>query len=265
MHKALEGLYPIYINPYTGQFTNSKITFGAMGDSFYEYLLKMWLLTGKKDERFARMYRESMNGMIAHLLSQDSEGLWYIADLDGGMKQAKMDHLVCFAGGMLALGAKSGIVDAITAEKHLKIGGDITETCYQSYVRQPSKIGPEYMRFQPNLQVGDGAYHLRPEAIESIMIMYRMTGEQKWRDKGWEMFEAIERYCRVDGGYASLMDVRNPQLKDDKQESFFLAEALKYFYLLFASDTVVPMTENVAPDGKYMVFNTECHPLTKWD
>jgi len=44
-----DGLYPIYINPNNGNFDNNKITFGAMGDSFYEYMLKCWLQGGKKE------------------------------------------------------------------------------------------------------------------------------------------------------------------------------------------------------------------------
>lgn len=42
------GLVPIYLNPYTGQFvSHATITLGARGDSYYEYLLKQWIQTGK--------------------------------------------------------------------------------------------------------------------------------------------------------------------------------------------------------------------------
>jgi hypothetical protein len=45
----LEGLVPIHISPSTGQFrSTSVITLGARGDSYYEYLLKQWIQTGKK-------------------------------------------------------------------------------------------------------------------------------------------------------------------------------------------------------------------------
>lgn len=44
------GLVPIFINANTGQFRNfATISLGARGDSYYEYLLKQWLQTGKKD------------------------------------------------------------------------------------------------------------------------------------------------------------------------------------------------------------------------
>jgi len=41
--------------------------------------------------------------------------------------------------------------------------------------------------------------------------------------------------------------------KDDVQQSFFLAETLKYLYLLFSDDNLVSLDE--------WVFNTEAHPL----
>ncbi|KAI7982433.1 Mannosyl-oligosaccharide 1,2-alpha-mannosidase MNS2 [Camellia lanceoleosa] len=42
-----DGLLPIYINPHRGTQSYSTITFGAMGDSFYEYLLKVWIQGNK--------------------------------------------------------------------------------------------------------------------------------------------------------------------------------------------------------------------------
>jgi mannosyl-oligosaccharide alpha-1,2-mannosidase len=263
LSKHYEGLYPIYINPYSGKFTNDKITFGAMGDSFYEYLMKMWLLTGKTNDLFKTMYQESMRGMITHLLSQDSEGLWYIADLENGRKVQKMDHLVCFAPGMLALGAMHGIVDETTGEQHMKIAKDLMKTCYESYARQSSGIGPEYMTFYSTMGVGDSSYKLRPEMVESLFVLYRMTGDKMYREWGWNTFQAIEKHCKVDGGYVSLKDVRSPQFKEDKMESFFLAETLKYLYLLFSDNKLIPLDEG-SGNGKMYVFNTECHPLTAW-
>lgn len=56
------------------------------------------------------------------------------------------------------------------------------------------------------------------------------------------------------GGYTDLNDVTKiPPPSRDKQESFFLAETLKYLLLLFSDDSVVPLTD--------YVFNTEAHPL----
>lgn len=77
----------------------------------------------------------------------------------------------------------------------------------------------------------------------------------RYREWGWQIFEAFEKYTKVDsGGYTSLDDVtRIPPSKRDKMETFFLGETLKYLYLLFGEDNVLPL-------DKY-VFNTEAHPL----
>jgi mannosyl-oligosaccharide alpha-1,2-mannosidase len=64
---------------------------------------------------------------------------------------------------------------------------------------------------------------------------------------------AIEKHCRTDSGYAGLRNVYRPEDGfDDVQQSFFLAETLKYAYLTFA-DNEIPLTK--------WVFNTEAHPF----
>jgi mannosyl-oligosaccharide alpha-1,2-mannosidase len=63
------------------------------------------------------------------------------------------------------------------------------------------------------------AYILRPEAIESVFYMYRITGEQRWRDIGWTMFQAIDKATRTDIAHASIHDVTvQPGSKDKKGE-----------------------------------------------
>lgn len=81
-----------------------------------------------------------------------------------------------------------------------------------------------------------------------------MTKDQKYRDWAWDAVEALERHCRTESGYSGIRDVNsvNPS-KDDVQQSFFFAETLKYLYLIFSDDDVLPL-------DKY-VFNTEAHPF----
>lgn len=102
------GLYPYFVGNMVGspEFTNQKLTFGAMADSFYEYMLKIWLQGGKTEQFFRDMYDESMQGMFDVLLSVSSPSeLVFIADKDNNRMDTKQDHLVCFMGGLLALGA----------------------------------------------------------------------------------------------------------------------------------------------------------------
>ncbi|KAF2444335.1 glycoside hydrolase family 47 protein [Karstenula rhodostoma CBS 690.94] len=99
-------------------------------------------------------------------------------------------------------------------------------------------------------------YILRPEAIESVWYMYRITGDPYWRAAGWRMFEAIDKHTKTAHGNSAIDDVTktSPNL-NDSMESFWLAETLKYFYLLFSEPGVVSLDE--------WVFNTEAHPFRR--
>ncbi|KAF8623208.1 hypothetical protein AX15_006446 [Amanita polypyramis BW_CC] len=98
------------------------------------------------------------------------------------------------------------------------------------------------------------AYLLRPETVESLYILWRVTGDFQWRAKGWEIFKAIKRETMTASGFANLRSVeRSPAPKEDSMPSYFLAETLKYLYLMFKEEDLVPL-------DRY-VFNTEAHPL----
>jgi len=87
-------------------------------------------------------------------------------------------------------------------------------------------------------------YRLRPEAIESVFIMYRITGEESWHEKGWKMFNAVDRATKTDIAHAAVKDVTSQLMEqDDTMESFWLAETLKYYYLLFSEPTLISLDE----------------------
>ncbi|KAH0556359.1 hypothetical protein GP486_005715, partial [Trichoglossum hirsutum] len=89
-------------------------------------------------------------------------------------------------------------------------------------------------------------YLLRPEAIESVFILYRITGDSSWQTKGWKMFQAIENATTAEFGSSAINDVTVTEpTQDDKMESFFLAETLKYFYLLFSEPNVISLDDYV--------------------
>jgi mannosyl-oligosaccharide alpha-1,2-mannosidase len=119
----------------------------------------------------------------------------------------------------------------------------------------------------------------RPETVESLMYMYRITGDETYRHWGWEMFKSFVKYTAVveedhsspsetepassgisDGtaptsrirAFTSLSDATTiPPDQRDNMESFWLAETLKYFYLLFSDREFIPLETTV--------FNTEAH------
>jgi mannosyl-oligosaccharide alpha-1,2-mannosidase len=89
-------------------------------------------------------------------------------------------------------------------------------------------------------------YILRPEAIESVFIMFRLTGDNYWREKGWNMFTAITASTRTELADSAILDVTSEApFQLDQMESFWLAETLKYFYLLFSDPSVVSLDEYI--------------------
>lgn len=98
------GLYPVYIKNELDrpEFGSDQISIGALGDSFYEYLLKVWLQGGKRENSYRRMYDKAIDGIINHLLQKSAvNGLTYISELAGEKVVKKMDHLVCFLPGKI--------------------------------------------------------------------------------------------------------------------------------------------------------------------
>lgn len=105
--------------------------------------------------------------------------------------------------------------------------------------------------------VPDARYMLRPEAVESVFVLYRATGRRDLPEAAWAMFEAVERQTRTDLASAALDDVTaaGGGRKSDSMESFWLGETLKYFYLVFSEPDLVSLDE--------WVFNTEAHPFRR--
>jgi mannosyl-oligosaccharide alpha-1,2-mannosidase len=174
-----DGLAPIYVSPQTGRFTTSRVTFGALGDSWYEYLLKCWLQGGKTEAWLRDMYDKSMDGMINKLLKRSHpSNLAYVSDWDGSRNVHKMDHLVCFLPGILALGAYTK-PDSPNRDRDMMVAKSLMYTCYQMYARMETGIAPEYVDFPGggDLKPASRApfYILRPETAESLFVLHQIT------------------------------------------------------------------------------------------
>jgi mannosidase alpha-like ER degradation enhancer 2 len=233
------GLVGTQINVETGEWTNTDSHISGMIDSYYEYLIKAYLLFDDKD--FKLMYDESISSVNKYLLDSTSSGLWYAhADMNTGEKtQTVFGALDAFMPAMLVLGD-----DLKTAEQ-------IQESCYKMWTH--FGVEPEEINYK-TFEVTAPYYILRPENIESAFYLYRKTKNQKYLEMGKTFFDSIIKYCKVDEGYASLKSVLSKE-KNDSMESFYLAETLKYLYLIFAPEETLDLQKNV--------FNTEAHPLKK--
>ncbi|XP_048206502.1 mannosyl-oligosaccharide 1,2-alpha-mannosidase IC isoform X1 [Perognathus longimembris pacificus] len=251
------GLYPNFLSPVSGSWVQHHVSIGGLGDSFYEYLIKSWLMSAKTDMEAKNMYYEALEAIETYLLNVSPGGLTYIAEWRGGILDHKMGHLACFSGGMISLGAE----DAKEEKRayYRELAAQITRTCHESYARSDTKLGPEAFWFNSGreavaTQLSESYYILRPEVVESYMYLWRQTHDPIYREWGWEVVMALEKYCRTEGGFSGIQDVysSNPN-HDNKQQSFFLAETLKYLYLLFSEDDMLSLED--------WVFNTEAHPL----
>ncbi|KAF2630160.1 glycoside hydrolase family 47 protein [Macroventuria anomochaeta] len=203
----------------------------------------------------------------------------------------ELQHLGCYTGGMFALGGKvlankehvaigrklahtcvwayksnpAGIMPEVS---HLVKCANITEChwddkAWHAEITARADLQREAdplkniagLRLPPGFSsIGDRRYILRPEAIESVFILYRITGEQSWQAAGWDMWTSILRVTDTDIGNAALLDISadTPPMTDS-MESFWMAETLKYFFLLFSDPTSISLDD--------YVFNTEAHPF----
>mmetsp|Transcript_76407 Transcript_76407/g.224144 ORF Transcript_76407/g.224144 Transcript_76407/m.224144 type:complete len:240 (+) Transcript_76407:1-720(+) len=234
-----------------------------MGDSYYEYLLKTYVQTGHKEKEWKDAWKRAMADMLNKLVRKTAGGLTYVGEEQNGRPANKMDHLACFAGGLLMYGSRQLPVEE-RDPRWEQSAAEITETCFQMYHRSASHLAPEVSSFDHNsaagrdMQVSGNSWEnrLRPEAIESIFYMLYYTGDPKYRRMAGEIFEALEAHAKTAYGYGGLVDVRQarPQIKNEL-ETFFLAETLKYLYLCF-----VPNPREVL-DLDEFVLNTEAHPI----
>eukprot|EP00948_MAST-09A_sp_MAST-9A-sp1_P001450 g1450.t1 len=271
---------------------------GSRGDSYYEYLLKLWLQTGKKKNVFRERYEKAIGAVLKHLLAETDDGLLYIQEKEA-QEADKMDHLVCFLPGVLALGWHHGIghhngkkIDDLQQESeearaarlatvfnrgypydHLEVAERLTHTCVVGYRDTATGMAGEIMKFRHSggnelnrygepkhtsfwIDALDGHSLLRPETVESLWVLYSITGNEVYRQWGYDIFLAFKQYARDPntGSYCSLDDVRNVNVhRRDSTESFFMAETLKYLFLLFEDPKLFSIDD--------IVMNTEAHPL----
>ncbi len=233
------GLVGTSIDVETGEWRDADSHVSGMIDSYYEYLLKAELLFD--DDDFRAMYDTSMSAVHTYLADEHPDGLWYgHADMATGERTAtRFGALDAFMPGMLALAGDLDRAERLMASVHRMWLEHGIEPERMDYADR-SVVAPQYL--------------LRPEAIESAYVLYRLTGERMYRDMGRVMVQSIMERARTETAYAELASVVTGELQDG-MESFFLAETLKYAWLLFAPEDAL--------DFEQVVFNTEAHPLRR--
>jgi mannosyl-oligosaccharide alpha-1,2-mannosidase len=231
---------------------------GAGHDSYYEYIIKSYVMTGGTSAPMLERYLSSVRDVKAKLLFRTiPRNLTGIGEVGDPM----MEHLATFAAGMLAVGCVRGNP---RGGEDLALAAQLARTYATVYRDSPAGVMPERVRYNTDrphdledFAIVASDYLLRPETVESIYVLWKFTGLKMYRDYAWEIFLAINRSCRVPGGFAAVSAQRGKVQRLDQMESFFMAETLKYLYLTFAD------SEMLSP-GEW-VFNTEAHPLIVWN
>lgn len=267
---AQDGLVPIYIYADQGTFRGDNIRLGSRGDSFYEYLIKQYLQTSQEEPIYLDMWSQALQGMQKHLITYSkTSNLMVLGERPNGIDGAlspKVDHLVCFLPGTIALGATRGKTLS-EARKHsswgkqqeadMHLAYELTKTCWGMYKVTSTGLAPEIVHFKlkdppvmhdpkvknpvspKTLAAGVDAewrhdYDIhsndvhnlqRPETVETLFYMWRITGDVKYREWGWEMFESFVKHTAMpdDAGYASINNVNQiPTSTRDNMESFWL-------------------------------------------
>jgi ER degradation enhancer, mannosidase alpha-like 2 len=233
------GLVGSTINIKTGEWTDPVSHISGGIDSYYEYLLKAWLLFDDKD--CERMWKASIEAVNKYLADQAPTGFWYgQANMNTGARTGTtFGALDAFFPGTLAL---SGDLDR--ARK-------LEDSAYKMWTT--FGIEPEEMNYT-TMKITSGGYELRPEIIESAYYLRHFTKDPRYREMGKTFFDSLVKYCRTDVGYAALSDVAT-KTKKDEMESFFFAETLKYLFLLYAPPDTIDLSK--------VVFNTEAHPIRR--
>jgi mannosidase alpha-like ER degradation enhancer 2 len=116
-------------------------------------------------------------------------------------------------------------------------------------------IEPEVIDYRA-MTIRFAGYPLRPEILESAWYLGRATGDPQYLAFGKAALDALIAHTRTDAGYTVLKSVETME-QGDLMPSYFLAETLKYLYLLFAADDA-PGTPAAGT-----VFTTEAHPLRR--
>ena len=207
---------------------------------------------------------------------------------------AEMQHLTCFIGGMFALGGRlmpdkyhvdlgAKLTEGCIYAYHAMPSGVMPEifdlapcasrthcpwnaSFWEEEVLRRS-YGHDHADFEATLAkdklppgftaIRDKRYLLRPEAVESVMIMYRITGHEEYLDHAWDMFTSVVRATKTEYANGQVFDVTvdPPAEPENKMESFWFGETLKYFYLVFSPPDMISLDE--------WVFNTEAHPFRR--
>ncbi|KAK6914023.1 Glycoside hydrolase family 47 [Dillenia turbinata] len=230
-----------HINVFTGEWTQKDAGIGTSIDSFYEYLLKAYLLFG--DEEYLFIFQEAYSAAMHYLFNDP----WYV---EVNMNSAAIvwplfNSLQAFWPGLQVL---AGDIDPAIR----------THAAFFSVWKKYGFTPEGFNLATLSVQYGQKSYPLRPELIESTYWLYKATRDPRYLNAGRDMVASLQYGARCPCGYCHIVDVESHK-QEDHMESFFLAETVKYLWLLF---DLAAGPDNLVENGPYKyIFSTEGHLL----
>lgn len=256
----LPGMWPMFVSMKSEDVvTGDDFTLGSYADSLYEYTVKMYALLGGREPAYRTMSKSWMETADEHLLFRPMlpqgedvllAGNVKVLEQQGPRLDPESEHLSCFIGGIYALGGR-----LFGREGYVDTGAKLANGCAYAYRAMPTGMMPERYNtvacesredcpwrndrwveerqkrpeWKEHLPLGfttakDPRYILRPEAIESIFVLYRVTGRQEFQETAWEMFKAVSNGTETEFANAAVMDVTRanyPLEKEDYMEVSF--------------------------------------------
>ena len=226
-HRSAKGMVGTGLDTGTGEWSNQAAGVGASIDSYYEYLLKAYLMFGEVEylDMFVDLY--SSNRAYS-ALSEVVNGMVWPVDVhmtSGRVTSPYISSLAAFWPGMQVMAGQ--LEDAAKLFWHWDLAR-------QKFGYLPESFTADLGMTHPTMSY----YPLRPEHIESGYVLYAATHQEEFMAAVAEFHMAIMNGTRAACGYASVRDVTSGKL-DDIMESFFISETLKYLYLLYTKRTDV--------------------------
>lgn len=260
------GVVPDFFHTSVGRYLGRFATVGSGVDSFVEMLLKTWIASGKREPSLRKAFERAVEA-IFNMAAVEVNGDLVLgrAPLASGGVQPVMEHLTCFFPGALALAALHGLgggVGGAGPRDYMPRARRLMRTCFRMTRSNPHGLAPEEVTFEKGGMRLEGPqkHLLRPEIVESLFVLHTVTEgrEPQYRRWGRTMWDAIEQNSTLKNGRFCATEglEREETAHGGTLESFFLAETIKYFFLLFREEGDGP-----AIDLKKWVFNTEAHPV----
>ncbi|OAV93522.1 hypothetical protein, variant [Puccinia triticina 1-1 BBBD Race 1] len=269
----LGNLFPQKIKPDEPTQMTGVYNLNARSSGYYENLVKEAILLRGNSKGYQQAYTSSVDSIFQYLaedIQVDNQGTQLSIIGEAYSLPGKVGYLPkisqqsCSAAAMIGLGAR-----LLQQDLPLNFAQNQTDACLWVHETSPGGIGPDEITIinyegsarqvssTPMNEISNPSHLNRPNTIESIFYMWRLTGNREWQERGWKLFTRWAEASITEVGFAEIEDVTD-DINDDSNKfdgytGTLSTESMKYFYLLFSDPETISLDE--------YVFNVASHPF----